>query len=304
MSRFFIDRPIFAWVIAIVIMLAGALAINNLPIAQYPTIAPPSVRISTSYPGASAKTVEDSVTQVLEQNMTGLDNLLYMSSQSDSSGNVTVSLNFMAGTNPDTAQVQVQNKVQQALSSLPQTVQNQGVHVEKSSSSFLMVAGLISENGEMDQSDLSDYLVTNIKEPLSRIEGVGSVQIFGAQYAMRVWLDPNKLNSYNLTPSDVTTAITSQNTQISVGQLGAAPSVAGQQFNATITGQSRLTSMDEFKNILLKVNTNGSQVRLRDVARVELGAESYNTVSRYNGMPASGIAINLATGANALQTAT
>ena len=304
MSRFFIDRPIFAWVIAIVIMLAGALAIKNLPIAQYPTIAPPSVRISTSYPGASAKTVEDSVTQVLEQNMTGLDNLLYMSSQSDSSGNVTVSLNFMAGTNADTAQVQVQNKVQQALSSLPQTVQNQGVRVEKSSSSFLMVAGLISENGEMDQSDLSDYLVTNIKEPLSRIEGVGSVQIFGAEYAMRVWLDPNKLNSYSLTPDDVTTAITSQNTQISVGQLGAAPAVAGQQFNATITGQSRLTSMDEFKNILLKVNTNGSQVRLRDVARIELGAESYNAVSRYNGKPASGIAINLATGANALQTAT
>lgn len=304
MSRFFIDRPIFAWVIAIVIMLTGALAIKNLPIAQYPTIAPPSVRISTSYPGASAKTVEDSVTQVLEQNMTGLDNLLYMSSQSDSSGNVTVSLNFMAGTNADTAQVQVQNKVQQALSSLPQTVQNQGVRVEKSSSSFLMVAGLISENGSMDQSDLSDYLVTNIKEPLSRIEGVGSVQIFGAEYAMRVWLDPNKLNSYSLTPSDVTTAITSQNTQISVGQLGAAPAVAGQQFNATITGQSRLTSIDEFKNILLKVNTNGSQVRLRDVARVELGAESYNSVSRYNGKPASGIAINLATGANALQTAT
>lgn len=304
MSRFFIDRPIFAWVIAIVIMLAGALAIKNLPIAQYPTIAPPSVRISTSYPGASAKTVEDSVTQVLEQNMTGLDNLLYMSSQSDSSGDVTVSLNFMAGTNPDTAQVQVQNKVQQALSSLPQTVQNQGVRVEKSSSSFLMVAGLISENGEMDQSDLSDYLVTNIKEPLSRIEGVGSVQIFGAEYAMRVWLDPNKLNSFSLTPDDVTTAITSQNTQISVGQLGAAPAVAGQQFNATITGQSRLTSMEEFKNILLKVNTNGSQVRLRDVARVELGAESYNAVSRYNGKPASGIAINLATGANALQTAT
>jgi multidrug efflux pump len=304
MSRFFIDRPIFAWVIAIVIMLAGALAIRNLPVAQYPTIAPPSVRISASYPGASAKTVEDSVTQVLEQNMTGLDNLLYMSSQSDSSGNVTVNLNFMAGTNADTAQVQVQNKVQQALSSLPQTVQTQGVRVEKSSSSFLMVAGLISENGTMDQSDLSDYLVTNIKEPLSRIEGVGSVQIFGAQYAMRVWLDPNKLNSYNLTPNDVTTAITSQNTQISVGQLGAAPAVAGQQFNATITGQSRLTSMDEFKNILLKVNTNGSQVRLRDVARVELGAESYNSVSRYNGKPASGIAISLATGANALQTAT
>ena len=303
MSRFFIDRPIFAWVIAIVIMLAGALAIHSLPIEQYPTIAPPSVRISASYPGASAQTVEDSVTQVLEQNMTGIDNLLYMSSQSDSSGEVTVTLNFPAGTNADTAQVQVQNKVQQALSSLPQTVQDQGVTVEKSSSSFLLVAGLISEDGSMDQADISDYLVTNIKESLSRLEGVGSVQIFGAQYAMRVWLDPHKLNSFSLTPSDVTSAITSQNTQISVGQLGAAPAVAGQQFNATITGQGRLTSIDAFKNILLKVNTNGSQVRLRDVARVELGAESYNSVSRYNGKPASGIAINLASGANALDTA-
>lgn len=303
MSRFFIDRPIFAWVIAIVIMLAGALAIKSLPIEQYPTIAPPSVRISTSYPGASAQTVEDSVTQVLEQNMTGIDNLLYMSSQSDSSGNVTVSLSFLAGTNADTAQVQVQNKVQQALSSLPQTVQDQGVRVEKSTESFLMVAGLISENGEMDQSDISDYMVTNIKEPLSRIKGVGTVQIFGSQYAMRVWLDPNKLNSFNLTPGDVTNAITSQNTQISVGQLGATPAVAGQQFNATITGQGRLTSMDEFKNILLKVNTNGSQVRLRDVARVELGAENYNAVSHYNGKPASGIAIRLASNANALDTA-
>ena len=303
MSRFFIDRPIFAWVIAIVIMLAGALAIHSLPIEQYPTIAPPSVRISASYPGASAQTVEDSVTQVLEQNMTGIDNLLYMSSQSDSSGEVTVTLNFTAGTNADTAQVQVQNKVQQALSSLPQTVQDQGVTVEKSSSSFLLVAGLISEDGSMDQADISDYLVTNIKESLSRLEGVGSVQIFGAQYAMRVWLDPHKLNSFSLTPSDVTSAITSQNTQISVGQLGAAPAVAGQQFNATITGQGRLTSIEAFKNILLKVNTNGSQVRLRDVARVELGAESYNSVSRYNGKPASGIAINLASGANALDTA-
>ena len=227
MSRFFIDRPIFAWVIAIVIMLAGALAIDNLPVEQYPNIAPPSVRIKASYPGASAKTVEDSVTQVLEQNMTGIDNLLYMSAQSDSSGGVTVTVNFLAGTNPDTAQVQVQNKVQQALSSLPQTVQDKGVTVEKSNSSFLMIVGLISDNGKLVQSDLSDYLVTNIKEPLSRLEGVGSVQIFGAQYSMRIWLDPSKLNSYSLTPSDVTDAIEDQNTQFSVGQLGAAPAVAG-----------------------------------------------------------------------------
>jgi multidrug efflux pump len=303
MSRFFIDRPIFAWVIAIVIMLAGALAIHTLPIEQYPEIAPPSVRISASYPGASAKTVEDSVTQVIEQNMTGVDNLLYMSSQSDSSGNVTVTVSFLAGTNADTAQVQVQNKVQQALSSLPQTVQDQGVTVQKSTSSILIVAGLISENGQMDKSDISDYLVTNIKEPLSRLEGVGSVRIFGAQYAMRVWLDPNKLNSFNLTPADVTTAITAQNTQISVGQLGATPSVAGQQFNATITGQGRLTSVDAFKNMLLKVSSNGSQVRLRDVARVELGAENYDSASQYNDKSVSGIAISLASGANALDTA-
>lgn len=303
MSRFFIDRPIFAWVIAIVIMLAGALAIDNLPVEQYPNIAPPSVRIKASYPGASAKTVEDSVTQVLEQNMTGIDNLLYMSAQSDSSGGVTVTVNFLAGTNPDTAQVQVQNKVQQALSSLPQTVQDKGVTVEKSNASFLMIVGLISDDGKLVQSDLSDYLVTNIKEPLSRLEGVGSVQIFGAQYSMRIWLDPHKLNSYSLTPADVTDAIEDQNTQFSVGQLGAAPAVAGQQMNATITAQGRLTSIDEFKNILLKVKTDGSQIRLKDVARVELGAESYNAVSRFDGKPSSGIAISLASGANALDTA-
>ncbi|WP_024872331.1 efflux RND transporter permease subunit [Tolumonas lignilytica] len=303
MSRFFIDRPIFAWVIAIVIMLAGALAIKNLPIEQYPTIAPPSVRIQATYPGASAKTVEDSVTQILEQNMTGIDNLLYMSSQSDSSGSVTVTLNFMAGTNPDTAQVQVQNKVQQALSSLPQAVQDQGVTVEKSNSAFLMVVALISQDGKMNQSDISDYMVTNIKEPLSRLEGVGSVRVFGSQYAMRIWLDPNKLNSYNLMPSDVTSAIDAQNTQFSVGQLGAAPAVPGQQLNATITAQGRLTNVDEFKNILLKVNADGSQVRLRDVARIELGAQSYASVARLDGKPASGIAISLASGANALDTA-
>lgn len=304
MSRFFIDRPIFAWVIAIVIMLAGALAIDKLPVEQYPTIAPPSVRVQTTYPGASAKTVEDSVTQVLEQNMTGIDNLLYMSSQSDSSGSVSITLNFTAGTDADTAQVQVQNKVQQALSSLPQAVQDQGVTVEKANSSFLMVVGLISEDGKLNQSDISDYLVTNIKEPLSRLEGVGSVRVFGAQYSMRIWLDPNKLNSFSLTPSDVTSAIENQNTQFSVGQLGATPSVQGQQLNATITAQGRLTSADEFKKILLKVNTDGSQVRLGDVARVELGAESYAAVARLNGKPSSGIAISLATGANALDTAT
>jgi multidrug efflux pump len=303
MSRFFIDRPIFAWVIAIVIMLAGALAIDTLPVEQYPNIAPPSVRIKATYPGASAKTVEDSVTQVLEQNMTGIDNLLYMSAQSDSSGGVTVTVNFLTGTNPDTAQIQVQNKVQQALSSLPQSVQDKGVTVEKSNASFLMIVGLISDDGKLQQADLSDYLVTNIKEPLSRLEGVGSVQIFGAQYSMRIWLDPNKLNSYSLTPADVTSAIETQNTQISVGQLGAAPSVAGQQMNATITAQGRLTNIDQFKNILLKVKTDGAQIRLKDVARVELGAESYNAVSRFDGKPSSGIAISLASGANALDTA-
>ncbi|AKG70205.1 multidrug efflux RND transporter permease subunit AcrB [Serratia fonticola] len=303
MAKFFIDRPIFAWVIAIIIMLAGILSIMKLPIAQYPTIAPPAVTIAANYPGADAKTVQDTVTQVIEQNMNGIDNLLYMSSNSDSSGNVQITLTFNSGTDPDIAQVQVQNKLQLAMPLLPQEVQQQGVSVEKSSSSFLMVAGFISEDGSMTQEDIADYVGSNIKDPISRTSGVGDVQLFGSQYAMRIWLDPNKLNNYQLTPGDVIAAIKVQNNQVAAGQLGGTPPVKGQQLNASIIAQTRLTSPEEFSKIQLKVNPDGSQVRLRDVARVELGGESYNVIARFNGKPAAGIGIKLATGANALNTA-
>lgn len=303
MARFFIDRPIFAWVIALVIMLAGGLAIMKLPIAQYPTIAPPAVGISASYPGASAKTVENSVTQVIEQNMTGLDHLLYMSSQSDSAGNVNVTLTFMPGTNPDIAQVQVQNKLQQATTQLPQIVQQQGIKVQKTSSSFLMVAAFISTDNALGNDDLADFVVANIKEPLSRLDGVGEIQLFGSQYAMRVWLDPHKLNSFQMTPSDIKSAITAQNAQIALGALGGTPSVSEQQFTATIMGQSRLSSPEQFGNVLLRVNQDGSKVRLKDVARIELAGESFDATARYNGQATAAIAIKLATGANALDTA-
>ncbi len=303
MARFFIDRPIFAWVIALVIMLAGSLSIMDLPIEQYPTIAPPAVAISASYPGASAKTVEDSVTQIIEQNMTGLDHLLYMSAQSDSAGNVSVNLTFMPGTDPDIAQVQVQNKLQQATTQLPQIVQQQGISVEKTTSSFLMVVGFISTNGKLDNDDLADYVVSNIKDPLSRIDGVGEIQLFGSQYAMRIWLDPLKLSSYQLTPDDVKNAITDQNAQIALGKLGGTPAVSNQQFTATIMGQSRLNSPEQFGNVLLRVNQDGSKVRLKDVARVELAGENFDASPSYNGQPTSAFAIKLATGANALDTA-
>ncbi len=293
MARFFIDRPIFAWVIALVIMLAGSLAIIKLPVAQYPSIAPPAVGISASYPGASAKTVEDSVTQIIEQNMTGLDHLLYMSSQSDSSGRVSVTLTFQPGTDPDIAQVQVQNKLQQAMSLLPQEVQQQGIRVQKTSSSFLMVAAFISKDGAMTNDDLADYVVANIKEPLSRLDGVGDITLFGSQYSMRVWLDPNKLNRVQMTPGDVQAAIKAQNTQVAFGKLGGTPAVTDQQFTATIMGQTRLSTVEEFNDILLRVNQDGSKVRLKDVARVELAGESYDAEALYNGQ----------SGANALDTA-
>lgn len=302
MAKFFIDRPIFAWVIAIIIMLAGALAIMKLPVAQYPTIAPPAITISANYPGADATTVQNTVTQVIEQNMNGIDNLLYMSSSSDSSGNVQLTLTFNSGTDPDIAQVQVQNKLQLAMPLLPQEVQQQGVSVEKSSSSFLMVAGFISENGSMLQEDIADYVGSNIKDPISRTPGVGDVQLFGSQYAMRIWMDPHKLNNYNLTPVDVINAIKIQNNQVAAGQLGGTPPVPGQELNSSIIAQTRLTNAEEFSQIMLKVNTDGSQVRLKDVAIVKLGAESYNIIARYNGKPAAGIGIKLATGANALNT--
>ena len=303
MARFFIDRPIFAWVIALVIMLAGSLAIIKLPVAQYPSIAPPAVGISASYPGASAKTVEDSVTQIIEQNMTGLDHLLYMSSQSDSAGRVSVTLTFQPGTDPDIAQVQVQNKLQQAMSLLPQEVQQQGIRVQKTSSSFLMVAAFISSDGSMNNDDLADYVVSNIKEPLSRLDGVGDITLFGSQYSMRVWLDPNKLNRVQMTPGDVQAAIKAQNAQVAFGKLGGTPSVEDQQFTATIMGQTRLSTVEQFNDILLRVNQDGSKVRLKDVAQVELAGESYDADALYNGQSTAAVAIKLATGANALDTA-
>ncbi|MGB1465047.1 MAG: efflux RND transporter permease subunit, partial [Alcanivorax nanhaiticus] len=303
MARFFIDRPIFAWVIAIIMMMAGALAIYTLPIEQYPTVAPPAVTISGNYPGASAKTVEDSVTQVIEQQMNGIDNLMYMSSSSDSFGNAQISLTFAPGTDPDIAQVQVQNKLQLATPLLPQEVQQQGMQVTKSSDSFLMVVGFTSEDGSLTRADLADYVASNVQDPISRVPGVGQIQLFGAPYAMRIWLDPNKLNKFDLTPQDVVQTIQVQNNQVAGGQLGGAPAVPGQQLNATIIAQTRLENTEEFKNILLKVNPDGSQVFLEDVARVELAAQSYDVAGRYNGKPAAGIAVNLATGANALETA-
>ncbi|MDT3297092.1 efflux RND transporter permease subunit [Shewanella sp. SP2S2-6] len=303
MARFFIDRPIFAWVIALIIMLAGILSIRSLPVSQYPNIAPPTVVISANYPGASAKIVEDSVTQVIEQRMTGIDNLRYISSTSDSFGNASITLTFNAEADPDIAQVQVQNKLQGAMTLLPQEVQSQGVNVNKSSSGFLMVLGFVSTDGSLDKGDIADYVGANIQDPMSRVSGVGEIQLFGAQYAMRIWLDPLKLTQYNLTSLDVIAAIRSQNAQVSAGQLGGAPSVAGQELNATVSAQSRLQTAEEFRKIILKSDISGANVFLGDVARVELGSESYAVVSLYNGQPATGLAIKLATGANALDTA-
>ncbi|PSU86626.1 hydrophobe/amphiphile efflux-1 family RND transporter [Photobacterium kishitanii] len=303
MARFFIDRPIFAWVIAIIVMLAGVLSILKLPVSQYPSIAPPTVVISASYPGANAKTMEDTVTQVIEQRMTGIDNLRYLSSTSDSFGNTQITLTFNAEADPDIAQVQVQNKLQSALPLLPMEVQQQGVKVNKASSSFLMVVGFYSEDGSMDKNDISDYISSNVADPMSRVPGVGEIQTFGAQYAMRIWLDPLKLTKYNLTSLDVIAAIKEQNAQISAGQLGASPSLPGQELNATVSAQSRLKTPAQFKKIILKSDPSGAKVLLKDVARVELGAESYAVQVFYNGKPASGIGIKLATGANALATA-
>jgi multidrug efflux pump len=303
MSRFFIDRPIFAWVVAIVIMLGGILAILGLPIAQYPSIAPPSISISGSYPGASAKTVQDAVTQIIEQKMKGIDGLRYMSSSSDSTGGVTLTLTFRSGTNPDIAQVQVQNKLQLAMPLLPAVVQQQGLVVAKATKNFLMVLGFVSEDGSMKQADIGDYVAANVIDPISRVEGVGDVTNFGSQYAMRIWMDAAKLQSYQLTPADVSDAITAQNTEVSAGELGGLPAVAGQQLNATVTAQSRLQTAEQFGAILLKTSASGATVHLRDVARMELGSETYNILARYNGKAASGMAIKLATGANALDTA-
>src|SRR5260221_2774736 len=303
MAKFFIDRPIFAIVIAILIMLAGGLSIATLPIEQVPPIAPPTVQISTTYPGASAQTVENTVVQVIEQQMSGIDHLIYLDSQSDDTGQSTTTLTFAPGTNPDIAQVQVQNKLQLAVPLLPQQVQQSGIRVTKSTSSFLMVIGFVSSDRSMTKFDIANYIVSHVVDPVSRIDGVGNLNIFGTQYAMRVWLDAMKLTNFALTPLDVTAAIQSQNAQVSGGQLGGNPAPASQQLNATITEATLLRTPEEFGAILLKVLPDGSQVRLRDVARIELGPESFNVDNKYNGHPAAGVGTQLATGANALNTA-
>lgn len=303
MSRFFINRPIFAWVLAILAIIIGTISVSNMPVEQYPRIAPPTVTVNAVYPGADAKTVENSVTQVIEQQMKGLDNLMYMSSSSSSNGMAQTTLTFENGANADTAQVQVQNKLQSAMSSLPESVQRQGVNVSKSAGGFLMVYAFTSEDGSMNEADIGDYVSSNILDQISRVEGVGSVQLFGSSYAMRIWLDPNKLRSYNLMPSDIYAAVQAQNAQVSAGQLGQAPSNTEQQvINATVSVQSYLQTPEEFRNILVKTSSDGSQVRLGDVAQVEIGSESYATNANYNSKTAAGVGINLATGANALQT--
>lgn len=303
MSRFFIDRPIFAWVIALVIMLAGGLSVLSLPVNQYPSIAPPAVGIQVNYPGASAQTVQDTVVQVIEQQLNGIDGLRYMSSESNSDGSMSITVTFEQGTDADIAQVQVQNKLQLATPLLPQEVQQQGIRVTKAVRNFLMVIGVVSVDGSMTRGDLSDYIVSNIQDPISRTSGVGDFQVFGSQYAMRIWLDPAKLNNFALTPTDAGNAIRAQNVQVSAGQFGGLPAVPGQQLSATIIGKTRLQTPEQFRDILLKVNSDGSQVRLGDVARVEMAEQSSAISALYNGMPASAIAVKLATGANALDTA-
>ncbi len=303
MIHYFINRPIFAWVIAIIIMLAGILSVFKLPVSQYPAIALPEISIDAFYPGASAKTIEDTVSQVIEQKMNGIDHLCYISSTSDSAGYATIKLTFDAGTDPDIAQVQTQNKLQMALPLLPQVVQRQGVSVNKSTMNFLMVVGFISEDLSMDRDDLTNYVVAHIQDPLSRVQGVGEVTTFGSQYAMRIWLNPEKLYNYQLTPEDVVQAIQGHNVQVSAGQIGGTPSIKGQRLNATINVQSLLQTPDEFGQIVLHANNDGSKVLLRDVATIELGSENYDMVGTYNGKPAAGMAIKLATGANAISTA-
>ncbi|MCY0965751.1 efflux RND transporter permease subunit [Parathalassolituus penaei] len=302
-SKFFIDRPVFAWVISIVIMLAGLASILNLPIAQYPNVAPPSIRIGTTYNGADAQTVENSVTQILEQQLTGLDGLLYFSSSSTSDGKADVSVTFEQGTDADYAQVQVQNKVQQITSRLPESVQSQGVTVTKSQSDFLLIVAVYDSSDKSNASDISDYIASNMQDTIARQEGVGSVRVFGSQYAMRIWLDPTRLAAYQLMPSDISSALSQQNVQVAAGNIGAMPAASSQELNATVTAQSMLQSVDQFKNIIVKHNTKGADVLLSDVARVEIGSESYSAVPRLNGHPASGIAVMLAPGANALDTA-
>ncbi|WP_210356876.1 multidrug efflux RND transporter permease subunit [Sphingomonas beigongshangi] len=302
-SRIFIDRPIFAWVLAIITMLAGIGAILSLPIAQYPDVAPPQVSIRATFPGASAQTLQNSVTQVIEQQLTGIDGLLYFQSSSSSRGSVTITATFSKGTNPDIAQVQVQNQVQQGVSRLPQQVQQQGLVVRKSNPDFLLIAGVYDETDRMTNQDVADYLVSNLQDPLGRIQGVGDTNVFGSQYAMRIWLNPARLASYQLMPSDVVTAIQNQNTEVAAGEIGGTPMPTTQMLNATVTAQSRLQTPEQFRQIIVKTLNNGATVRLSDVARIELGAESYAAVSRINRHPGAGIAVLLSPGADALKTA-
>src|SRR5512137_613630 len=302
MPRFFINRPIFAWVIAIMVMLAGLLSIKTLPVSQYPAIAPPQIAINATYPGASAQTVQDTVTQVIEQKLNGIDNLIYMSSTSDSAGAVSINLNFKAGTDPNIAQVQVQNKLQLATPLLPQVVQRQGIQVVKSTRNFLMIVGTVSEDGSYNRYELTDYLVANIQDVVSRLEGVGEVTVFGSQNAMRIWLDPAKLNNFHLTSNDVIAAVQSQNAQVSAGQFGGSPAPQGQQLNATINARTLLQTPEQFGNIILRTGSDGSTVRLKDVAECKIGTENYDIEARYKGKPVAGMALRLAAGANAVET--
>jgi multidrug efflux pump len=302
MPRFFINRPIFAVVIAIMVILAGLLAIKTLPVSQYPPIAPPQIAINATYPGASAQTVQDTVTQVIEQKLNGIDNLIYMFSTSDSAGAVSITLTFKAGTDPNIAQVQVQNKLQLAVPLLPQVVQRQGISVVKSTRNFLMIVGLVSEDGSMDRNSLTDYMVSNLQDIISRLDGVGELQLFGTQNAMRIWINPARLNNYHLTTNDVIAAMQAQNAQVSAGQFGGAPAMQGQQLNATITARTLLKTTEQFDNIILRANSDGSTVRLKDVAETKIGTENYDIQSFYNGKPIGGMAIRLASGANALET--
>lgn len=303
MARFFIDRPVFAWVISILIMLAGLLSIFQLPISQYPEVAPPSINIRVEYPGAAAQTLENTVTQVIEQNMTGLDNMLYMSSTSDSSGVGEITITFDPGTDPDIAQVQVQNKLQAAMPLLPTIVQEQGIRVNKAGLGFMMVVGFVSSDGQMDKYDIADFVGGTLQEPLSRVNGVGQIQIFGSQYAMRIWLDADSMAHYSLTSDDVVSAIQAQNVQIAAGELGGAPAIPGQQISASLIVQTQLETPEQFGNILLRANEDGSQIRMADIARIELGGENYQFETEYNRQTATGLAVTLASGANALETA-
>lgn len=305
MSKFFISRPIFAWVLAIVVMLAGALAIKALPVSQYPDVAPPAIAISVTYPGASAQTVQDTVVQVIEQQLNGLDNLRYITSSSESDGSMQIVVTFEQGTDPDIAQVQVQNKLNLATPMLPQEVQQQGIRVAKYQMNFMLVAGLVSEDGAMNSEDLADYIASNIQDPVSRTKGVGDFTLFGSAYAMRIWLDPAKLNAYQLTPSDVIAAVQAQNVQVSAGSLGGLPTLNHQvQLQATVLGKTRMKTADEFREIMLKVKPNGAQVRLKDVADVVLGGQFTAISSKYNGQPSAALALRLATGANVLEAVT